>query len=178
MSESGPDPLLDTLVAGRTEALSVLYDRFGQRLYRTAWGMLGRREDAEDAVQEVFAALVRSRGRLKEVEDMTAYLFTALRRAAGRLANRRAKGPAVSDEAVRQAAARSGHGERSVVQSERLERALGALPCEQREVIAMKIDGELTYAQISQATGVSINTAASRYRYALEKLRVSLEGGS
>ena len=178
MNEPCLESLLDALASGHTEAISALYDRFSQRLYRTAWGMLGSQEDAEDAVQEVFVALVRSRVRLEEVEDMTAYLFTTLRRAAGRLAKRRAKEPAVSDEAVRQAAARSGHGERSVVQSERLERALGALPCEQREVIAMKIDGELSFAQISQATGVSINTAASRYRYALEKLRASLEGGS
>jgi RNA polymerase sigma-70 factor (ECF subfamily) len=59
-----------------------------------------------------------------------------------------------------------------------LERALGVLPREQREVVALKIDGELTFAQISQATGLSINTVASRYRYALEKLRASLGGGS
>ena len=178
MSEPSPDPLLDHLAAGRPEAFAALYDRFGQRLYRAAWGMLGRREDAEDAVQDVFAAVVRSRDRLEDVEDMTAYLFTALRRAAGRLANRRAKAPAVSDEAVRQAAARSDQGETSGAHSTRLERALEALPREQREVIAMKIDGELTFAQIAQAMDVSINTAASRYRYALEKLRASLEGGS
>ncbi len=42
----------------------------------------------------------------------------------------------------------------------------------------MKIDGELTFAQIAQAMGISINTAASRYRYALEKLRRALKGGS
>ena len=52
-----------------------------------------------------------------------------------------------------------------------------ALPAEQREVIALKIDGELSFAQIAQVMGVSINTAASRYRYALEKLRTSLREG-
>jgi RNA polymerase sigma-70 factor (ECF subfamily) len=49
------------------------------------------------------------------------------------------------------------------------------LPPKQREVIAMKIDGELTFAEIGAVLGVSANTAASRYRYALEKLRRSLE---
>ena len=43
-----------------------------------------------------------------------------------------------------------------------------------REVIALKIEGELTFAQIAEALDISINTAASRYRYALEKLRVVL----
>jgi RNA polymerase sigma-70 factor (ECF subfamily) len=58
---------------------------------------------------------------------------------------------------------------------ERLQRALVALPLEQREVIMLKIDGELTFAQIAQVIGASMNTAASRYRYALEKLRKLLE---
>lgn len=176
MSEPERDPLLGNLAAGRPEAFSALYDRFGQRLYQAAWGMLGRREDAEDAVQEVFTALVKSRNRLQDVEDMTAYLFTALRRAAARLANRRAKEPVVLDEAVREASARRTGEELSGLHNERLERALGVLPREQREVIAMKIDGELTFAEIARVTGVSINTVASRYRYALEKLRASLEG--
>jgi RNA polymerase sigma-70 factor (ECF subfamily) len=56
-----------------------------------------------------------------------------------------------------------------------LETAVGALPPEQREVIAFKIDGGLTFAQIADIMNISPNTAASRYRYALEKLRQALE---
>jgi DNA-directed RNA polymerase specialized sigma24 family protein len=59
MSAPCPDPPLDAPPSGYTEAIEALYDQFGRRLYRTAWGMLGRQEDAEDAVQEVFVALVR-----------------------------------------------------------------------------------------------------------------------
>ena len=40
-----------------------------------------------------------------------------------------------------------------------------ALPPEQREVVLLKIDGELTFAQIAEVIGASMNTAASRYRY-------------
>jgi RNA polymerase sigma-70 factor (ECF subfamily) len=174
MNRPGPDPLLAELAAGRAEAFAKLYDRFGGRLHRAAWGMLGRREDAEEAVQEVFMALVRSRDRLSEVRDLTAYLFTALRRVAGRLAARQARQPVAAEEVVRQAV--SGEGPPSSnPRGERLDRALRALPPKQREVIAMKIDGELTFAQIAAVLGVSPNTAASRYRYALEKLRRSLE---
>ena len=46
---------------------------------------------------------------------------------------------------------------------------------EQRELIALKIDGELTFAEIAACLGISPNTAASRYRYALEKLRARFE---
>src|SRR6516165_4573209 len=61
MSGPGSDPLLAQLVAGREEAFAALYDRHGPALYRVALALLGSREAAEDAVQDVFAALVRSR---------------------------------------------------------------------------------------------------------------------
>lgn len=59
--------------------------------------------------------------------------------------------------------------------SDDLEMALASLPTEQREVIALKIDGGLTFAHIAEILNISPNTAASRYRYALQKLRQALE---
>jgi RNA polymerase sigma factor (sigma-70 family) len=167
------DPLIAGLVAGDERAYAALYDRYALRLYRTALGIVRRREEAEDAVQEVFLGVLKSRQKLRDVRDLTAYLFTALRRAAGRIAACRARWPALSQEAVSAAAARP--QDESSPCGERLQRALMALPPEQREVILLKFDGELTFAQIGQVLGVSMNTAASRYRYALEKLRTTLE---
>lgn len=175
MRRSGTDPLLLGLAAGREQAFAALYDWFATRLFRTALAMLGRREDAEDAVQEVFVSLVRSREKLTEVHDLTAYLFTALRRAAARCASRRAKEPAVSETAAEEAVAPAAQPELDTPYSERLEQVLGSLPTRQREAIVLKVDAELTFAQIARVTGVSINTAASRYRYALEKIRAGLE---
>jgi len=177
MESSGDDPLTSGLAAGDERAFSALYDQFGQRLYRAALGMLGRRQDAEDTVQEVFVAILQSRRRLTDVQDFTAYLFTALRRAAGRCAARRARAPALSESTVNEATATPALRDDRSQYSERLDRAMLALPAEQREVIALKIDGELSFAQIAQVVGVSINTAASRYRYALEKLRNSMGEG-
>jgi RNA polymerase sigma-70 factor (ECF subfamily) len=137
--------------------------------------MLGSREDAEDIVQEVFMGVLKSRHRLVDVQDLGAYLFTALRRAAGRWAARRARGRALLQSAASTAPAAADRHECSHPSSQRLDQALASLPAEQREVITLKIDGELTFAQIAQVIGVSINTAASRYRYALEKLRIALE---
>jgi RNA polymerase sigma-70 factor (ECF subfamily) len=56
-----------------------------------------------------------------------------------------------------------------------MQAALGQLPTAQREVIVLKIWGELTFAQIAQALDESINTIASRYRYGIEALRRHLE---
>lgn len=54
---------------------------------------------------------------------------------------------------------------------EAVESALRSLPSEQREVVALRIWGELTFAEIATALDASINTVASRYRYGLEALR-------
>jgi RNA polymerase sigma-70 factor (ECF subfamily) len=59
-----------------------------------------------------------------------------------------------------------------------LERALDRLPVEQREVVALKLEGRLTFEEIGAALAISPNTAASRYRYALERLRDALGGRS
>jgi len=56
-----------------------------------------------------------------------------------------------------------------------LAEAIDFLPCEQREVLVMKIWNELTFAEIAGALGISQNTAASRYRYALAALRNTLQ---
>ncbi len=175
MECSDDDPLIAGLVAGDERAYAALYDRFGVRLYRTAAGIVRSRQDAEDAVQEVFLGVLKSRQKLQDVRDLTAYLFTALHRVAGRIAARRTRGPTLSEAAVEAAPAAPSRDVSSSPCAERLQRALLALPAEQREVVLLKIDGELTFADIAAVSGVSMNTAASRYRYALEKLRKTLE---
>ncbi|MGA2031858.1 MAG: RNA polymerase sigma factor [Thermoguttaceae bacterium] len=175
MESADTDPLVVGLAAGDERAFAALYDRYAVRLCRAAVGMLGRREDAEDAVQEVFAAVLQSRHKLAEVQNLTAYLFTALRRAAGRSAARRGREPRSGEAAIADIASKADPNDRSHFDGERLQKALLALPAEQREVLALKIDGGLTFAETAQVIGISANTAASRYRYALERLRASLK---
>jgi RNA polymerase sigma-70 factor, ECF subfamily len=176
MADAACDQLLPALAAGDAEAFDALYERLGARLYRAALGMLNCREDAEDAVQETFVALVRSRKRLTAINDIEAYVFASLRRAAGRCAAKRPRGQFTSETLIQEAAAPPERNEHAGL-GEDLRRAVGALSAEQREVIALKIDGQLTFAQIGAATGASVNTAASRYRYALKKLRELLGNG-
>src|SRR5688500_15062478 len=56
-----------------------------------------------------------------------------------------------------------------------LQQALGRLPCDQREVVVLRVWGQLTFQEIAEATDASPNTVASRYRYGLEKLREALK---
>jgi len=55
-----------------------------------------------------------------------------------------------------------------------IEKALRQLPDEQREIITLKIWGEMTFAEIATALDISPNTAASRYRYGMERLKLVL----
>ena len=161
------------LAAGDQSSYQAAYDLYGAALYRTAARMLGSAADAEDAVQEVFASIVRSRQRIAGVANLEAYLFVSLRRAAGRIRRRERFGPTADlDESWM--AVRAGEG-KGPDESENLRRAVERLPVEQRETLALKIDGQLTFARIGEVLGISPNTAASRYRYALEKLRQVLE---
>ena len=173
MTDLEGDPLLEGLAAGRDDAFAALYDRLGVELFRVACAMLECREDAADAVQEVFIGLFRARRTFREIKNLRAYVFAALRREAARLwAKRKLRRSLPLDRAdelaVRQMDASASD------EAVGLERAVHSLPPEQRELIALKIDGGLTFAEIGKILGINPNTAASRYRYALEKLRASL----
>jgi RNA polymerase sigma-70 factor (ECF subfamily) len=156
----------------RDEALAALYDRFGPALFRAARTLLGDDGLAEDAVQDTFLGLIRSAVPLADLDNARAYLFAALRHAVAKLRARGRAALPLGMDAIAEAEPRPPDLDRAV----RLERALAELPADQREVIALKVDGGLTFAEVAACLGVSPNTAASRYRYALEKLRAALGG--
>jgi RNA polymerase sigma-70 factor (ECF subfamily) len=170
MTHPTANPLVTALANGQPEGYAALYDRLGVSLFRIARTMLRDSSEAEDAVQDVFVQLVRNRQRLAEVRDLDAYIFAVLRYTVVRRLKHQRKekyhlrrfAPVADDEP----------GSHS---SDDLDQALNSLPPPQREVIALKVDGDLTFAQIAEILQVSPNTAASRYRYALEKLRRILE---
>ncbi len=57
----------------------------------------------------------------------------------------------------------------------RVERALAGLPYEQREVMALRVYGNMRFREIARELKVSINTVQGRYRYAMEKLHMLLD---
>lgn len=151
------------------------YDRYAGRLVGAARTLGCSRAEAEDIVQDLFVRLVRSGVLAGDVDDPEAYAFASLRHAVWRRRERRS----LEREAIeRIGRAHELTASRPVdsdgIDPERIRAALALLPEAQREVVALKIDGGLTFAQIARVTNVSLNTAAGRYRYALEKLRAAL----
>ena len=167
------DRLKAGLAAGEKSSYQTIYDLYGPAMYRAAARMLGNTADAEDAVQEVFVSLVRSRRWLAGAKDLKAYLFVSLHRTAGRI-GRRSRQRQMACLQEPQAKNSTPDGDFDV---EAMRGAVKRLPDQQRNVIALKIDGELTFAQISEILNINHNTAVSRYRYAIERLKSMLGSG-
>lgn len=168
-----PTTISQQLAAGDPEAFAALYDRLAVRLFNTARSMTNSLPDAEDTVHDVFVELARSRDRLARITDLDAYLFTMLRHAISRRRRRRDVDRRAIDTVARQRA-ETGRVTTQLA-DDALTAAVAGLPPAQREVLALKVDGGLTFAEIAAVIGTSINTAASRYRYALEKLRTTIK---
>jgi RNA polymerase sigma-70 factor (ECF subfamily) len=156
-----------------------LYDSLAGRLLGAARTLGCTGTEAEDIVHDLFVRLVRSGACLGDVDDPEAYAFTSLRHAVSRSRQRKALERASIERIGREREADGrmvAEGTAGVADEPdvRLVRALAGLPEAQREVVALKIDGGLTFAQIAKVTNVSLNTAAGRYRYALDKLRAAL----
>jgi RNA polymerase sigma-70 factor, ECF subfamily len=133
--------------------------------------------DAEDVVQEAFVRFWRHQRELPG--DPRALLIVSIRRAALDLARRNDRRQAREqradggpEETVTLFVRLPGEGDE---RRQEIEAALQRLPDEQREVLVLKIWQELTFEQIGEVLGISPNTAASRYRYALTALRAQLE---
>ena len=155
----------------RTEAIGAAYDRHAASLFRYAVVMLGDPSAAADAVHHVFAAWLDGAAAVDNEEH---YLRRAVRNqcfSALRRLRREAAALVPILEPIDPAAANT---EQQVV----LERMLLSLPAEQREVVHLKIFEGMTFQEIADTTGESINTIASRYRYAIEKMRGMLQEGS
>jgi RNA polymerase sigma-70 factor (ECF subfamily) len=163
-----PPTLAESLADGDAHAFAALYDRLAARLLSAARTMTGSAADAEDVVHDLFVDLARGRHRLVAVADLEAYVFTMLRHAVGRRRRRAATGRRAL-AAVAHDRGRPDHA--AALPDDELAAAVAALPPEQREVVALKIDGGLTFAEIGRVMGTSLDTAASRYRYALARLR-------
>jgi RNA polymerase sigma-70 factor (ECF subfamily) len=154
--------------------LDRIYDQYARQLYRYALAVTGSPDDAEDAVQEVFVRLARSIRRLPRVADLKAYLFSSTRNAACDILRARQRGGRLG-EALQLEARVAGQCEVSSRDGSELCEAMLALPVEQREILVLKVFEEMTFKEIAAVLGVSINTVASRYRYAIGKLRGILE---
>lgn len=157
--------------------LAALYDAHGLGVFGYVHAILADRAEAEDVVQEVFLrALARSRWWFG-LSNPAGYLYRAARNEAlSRLRKRSVRTRAAAELAYSVAMIAPVDGTLDAAEeAARVNAALLALPVEQREVVVLKVYQNMTFKEIAHVTGASQNTAASRYRYALAKLKEILE---
>jgi RNA polymerase sigma-70 factor, ECF subfamily len=152
------------------DRLADLYDRFAGTLFRHAAMILADRVAAADAVHNVFLKLAKA-GLAGDVEPL-AYLRRAVRNECYSVMRTRRRDIVVAVDAQLLEIA-DGVDDQPAERLD-LEQALQQLPAEQREVVHLKVWEGMTFQEIGDVTGEGLNTAASRYRYALEKLRAIL----
>jgi RNA polymerase sigma-70 factor (ECF subfamily) len=158
-------------LAGKTEPWRQWLEGHAAALILFARQWSATQADAEDAAQSGFLKFWRTRSK---VQGELAYLYACVRSAAMDLGRGdRRRGARESAAAKPDASAFEPAMERAERQAA-IEAALSQLPGDQREVVVLKIWGGLTFAQIAEALGVPLNTAASRYRYALARLETEL----
>jgi RNA polymerase sigma-70 factor, ECF subfamily len=145
--------------------VELLYHQHGSVLLLFALAIAGDRERAQDAVHQVFLRMLEG-GNLRQVANVRAYLFASVRNAALNDTKVQQRSVALEEES-----AWFDPPHRDYPAELTLRRALCALPEDQRQVVVLHVWGELTFMQVAEILGISSNTAASRYRYALAKLR-------
>jgi RNA polymerase sigma-70 factor (ECF subfamily) len=156
-------------MAGGCDSWSGWLDEHGAALVLLARHWVATQADAEDVVQEAFVRFWRSR---ESVHEPAAYLFSCVKHCAldwqrGRQRRQQRELVAARHEVEPLFTAPIERDERRIA----IEAALCHLPTSQAEVLVMKIWGGLSFPQIAAALDISVNTAGSRYRYALAKLR-------
>ncbi len=163
---------------GSKDALRRLYEKYKDDLLGLAVTLLRDRSLAEDVVHDVFVSFARTAGGFTLSGTMKGYLSTCVANCA-RDRNRLRSARNVGLDAAKDLGADSDDPVEYAVGSEeagRLQQVLGRLPYEQCEIIVLHLHQEMRFREIAEALGVSINTAQSRYRYGLEKLRSILNG--
>ncbi len=156
--------------------LACLYDQHAQALFAFLLDFTGREADARDILQEIFVRLARGDIRWPDVKCERGFLIRIAHNLAVDLIRRRdtrtRNHELFTQERVASIEGAADPDARTFQIA--LEKAIAELPLEQRAVLHLKTWSGLTFEEIAEALEISPNTAASRYRYGIDKLRVLL----
>lgn len=182
--ESSDEFLMLAWIAGDAGAFEQLYARHRLKLYRYLLRQLRDNGLADELFQDVWQRVIAARAGWSVQEKtaeagFVAWLYTIAHHRLGdhwRSLKHRPAAPVDADERLARLAD-ADTPERVLSEFERrrqLQLALDDLPDEQREVLLLRLEQELTLEEIGEVTGVGRETVKSRLRYAMDKLRARL----
>jgi len=157
-----------------------IYEKYRDSLLVLGIALSNDINTAEDAVHDVFVEFAGRFNDFKFIGNLKAYLnkcvanrvrdLMRVNRNRERILDAQKRLPESSDNF---------DPDRLIVCNEQLQllsSALTQLPYEQREVIALRMHGQMRFGAIAKSLGISVNTAKGRYRYGIKKLRSVLNG--
>jgi RNA polymerase sigma-70 factor (ECF subfamily) len=159
---------------GNQEALRQIYDKYKVELLKLSVVLIGNRNMAEDIVHDVFVKFAESVGRIKLTGSLKNYLVTSvINRIRNYLRDSNRHREAGLEGADLITSSERGPHQWAVL-SERLtliSRVMQELPYQQREVISLRMEMDMTFRRIAALQNVSVNTVKGRYRYGMARLR-------
>jgi len=163
---------------GRKEAMKQIYEKYKVTLLKTAIILTNNADAAEDIVQDVFISFAQRAKELKAIGNLRNYLITAVvNKVRNRIRDVSRKPVSAIDDADR-LPSREKSGEQWAILNEQLallSEAMNDIPYEQREIITLKMEGNMTFKQIAELEEMPIATVQGRFRYGIEKLRKLLK---
>jgi len=180
------DALLRAHLAGDAQAFARLYDRWDQPCFRFIRRLLGpaQADAAEDLHQETWIAVSRAAASFDPARaSFRAWLFTiARRKVLDHFRHQKVVPLMAADDDAAMTAPDPAPSPAWQVETRELAQAIvgavEALPLEQKGALVMFTQGGLSLEEIAQATGVAVETAKSRLRYARARLRAAFAEGA
>lgn len=185
--EVADEQLMELYRDGDAGAFDILYRRHKGGLYRYLYRLCRHRNVADELFQDVWSNIIRSRERYQPTAKFSTFLYQV---AHNRLIDHVRKTPGIilsldaenedAESPVEHIAADPGEQPEIQVERKRLVENLvtniEALPALQREAFLLREEAGLSLEEIALATGVTPETAKSRLRYAVARLREGLRG--
>ena len=153
-----------------------LYDEHAQALFAFLLNLTRSELETRELLQELFLKIASRPALMDEVREPRAWLIRLAHRLAIDMHRRRSSRDRLLERVAAEAPQVFAPSDDPDEQSFRkaLASGLAELPPEQRAVVHLKLWEQMTFAQIAETLGISGNTAASRYRYGLDKLQTLL----
>jgi RNA polymerase sigma-70 factor (ECF subfamily) len=164
--------------AGSIDALQRIYQKYRDYLLTLAMAMSNDAATAEDIVHDVFVSFTQSGSKFQLRGNLRAYLATCVvNRIRDRIRAHKRQGQTLNEQMPLESDFDPPDGR--ILSDERsrlVARALARLPDEQREVIALHLNGQLKLREIARLQNVPLTTVRGRYRHGIDRLRSILNG--
>lgn len=168
MTEDRFETCIRAMNRGNRDGLKEVYEEYDSYIYRIVRGMLPNREEAEDVTSEFFIRLWEKSHAYKPGNGHKGWMATIARNLAIDHIRRYRREEVTEDFSLEEETCLT---EEQVIANISIQEALAGLKDSERQVVHMKIMGELTFQEIADILQEPLGTVSWRYREALKKLR-------